>query len=77
MLRALLALLKEAGAGSPSPGVNPRELLVALGAFSAAVSWCKGVQWMGDRSGDTEIVSVKVGGSVVHPLHGKNGLNLL
>lgn len=26
-----------------SPGINPRELLVALTALSAAVSWCRNV----------------------------------
>lgn len=44
-----------------SPGVNPRELLVPLSAFSAAGSHCRGVQWMGDKPGDTKMVSVKMG----------------
>lgn len=50
---------------------------MVLSAFSAAVSQCKGVQWMGDKSGDTEIVSVKMGWPAVHLLHEKNGVNLL
>lgn len=57
MLRALLALLKEPGSGS-QPGVNPNE---PLSGFSAAVSQCRGVQCMGGKSGDTAIVSAKIG----------------